>query len=100
MHKSFGYLASTSDFHEVIELKYVKVYIVGHRKYFDWRKAAAYGSPVVGYANRRNDIYILGKRVGNRIVINQAVLGHELNHLLNFEKPDIANPDELDDLGL
>lgn len=83
----------------MVELKNVKVYIVSDRRDFDWDKASAYGSPVLGYAKRNNEIHVLGKRVGDKIVVNQAILGHELNHLLNFKNPNIANPDKLDDLG-
>ena len=39
------------------------------------------------------------KRVKGKVVLNQAILGHELTHLLNFKNPDIANPDKLDDIG-
>lgn len=27
-------------------------------------------------------------------------MGHELNHLLNFKNPKVADPDKLDELGL
>ena len=86
--------------HEVIEIKNVKVHIVSDRKDFNWHKAAAYGSPVLGYARRTNEIHVFGKLVGDKIIINQAILGHELNHLLNFKNPRIANPDRLSELGL
>ena len=32
----------------------------------------------------------------NKIILNQIVLGHELNHLLQFADQEISNPDELD----
>jgi len=99
IQKGFASLEKTTDLHEIIELRNIKVHIVGDRKYFKWQKAAAFGSPVVGYATTKNEIFLFGKVVKGKIIINQAILGHELNHLLNFKNPKIANPDKLDDLG-
>ena len=89
----------TPNLNEVIDLKNVKVHIVGDRKYFKWDIAAAYGSPVSGYATSKNEIYVFGKIVKGKVVLNQAILGHELTHLLSFKNSKIANPDKLDDLG-
>ena len=92
-------MEESPDLHEVLLLENVTIHIVGHRKHFQWEKAATFGSSVVGYANKKNEIWLLGKIVDGKIVINQVVLGHELNHLLNFKNPKIADPDKLDDLG-
>ena len=54
----------------------------------------------MGYATDRNEIFVFGKRVGDQIVVDQSILGHELNHLLNFTNPSVANPDTLAELGL
>ena len=97
--KSFGSLDDSPQLNELIDLGGVKVHIVGHRHFFNYQRAAAYGSPVVGYATSNNEIWIYGKYVKGQIVVNQAVLGHELMHLLNFKKRSIADPDKLDDLG-
>ena len=99
IQKGFASFDKTPDLHEVIELKNIKVHIVGDRKHFKWDRAAAYGSPVAGYATRKNEIYVFGKLVKGKVVLNQAILGHELTHLLNFKNPNIANPDKLDDIG-
>ena len=88
-------------FHEVIELKAVKVHIINRRKFFKWDKGSAYGSPVTGYATKKgNEIFIFGKKVKGKIIINEVILGHELNHLLNNENPKIVNPDKLTKMGL
>ena len=100
MRQGFASIEPTPDLYEVVELKNVKVFIVGDRKLFKWEKAGTSGSPIEGYANTNNEIRVLGKRVGDKIVVNQAVLGHELNHLLNFKNPKIANPRKLDEMGL
>ncbi len=99
IQKGFASLDKPPNLLEVIELKNVKVHIVGDRKYFKWDKAAAYGSPVAGYATSKNEIYVFGKMVKGKVVLNQAILGHELTHLLNFKNSDIGNPDKLDDIG-
>ena len=99
IQKGFASLDETPNLHEVIKLKDVTIHIVGSRKLFDWNIAAAYGSPVVGYANTKNEIWIFGKVVGGKIIVNQAILGHEFDHLLNFHSSTIANPDQLDELG-
>ncbi len=99
-HRSFAQVDDDPDLYEVIELKRVRVYIVGQRKHFKWKEAAAYGSPYRGYATERNEIFVFGKRVGDKIVVDQSILGHELNHLLNFREPSVANPDKLSEMGL
>ena len=98
--QAFESFEQTSELYEVIELRNIKIYIVGDRKHFKWNGAAAYGSPILGYATKNNDIYVFGRRVGNKIIINETVLGHEFNHLLNYQNPEIADPDKLDKLEL
>ncbi|MEW6667878.1 MAG: hypothetical protein AB1512_21925 [Thermodesulfobacteriota bacterium] len=97
--QSFACLDESPNVNEVVDLGGVKVHIVGHRQYFNYKRAAAYGSPVAGYATSNNEIWLFGRLVKGKIVVNQAVLGHELMHLLNFKNPKIADPDRLDDLG-
>lgn len=99
LDQAFASLEDSPNLHEVIDIGGVKVHIVGHRQYFNYQRAAAYGSPVAGYATSNNEIWLFGKFVRGKIVVNQAVLGHEFMHLLNFKNPKIANPDQLDDLG-
>jgi len=100
LQAGFDALPPTPELHQVVEIEQVRIHIVGDRKHFAAPSAAAYGSPIVGYATRANEIWLFGKLVDGRIVINQAILGHELNHLLNFHQPQVADPDRLDDLGL
>ena len=97
--RGFESSKETEDVYEVIELEKVRIYIVGHRKHFQWEKAAAYGPDLSGYATTENEIYIFGKRAGDKIIVNQAILGHEMNHLLNFKNRKIANPDRLEKIN-
>ena len=99
-NKGFKSVYKESELHETIELVNVTVHIVGNRDKFKFKKAAAYGSPIQGYATRKNEIWIFGTVVNGRIVLNQAILGHELNHLLQFNHPQVHNPDKLDDIGM
>jgi hypothetical protein len=99
LQKGFVSLPETPTLNEVIQLKEVTVHIVGNRNLFDWNIAAAYGSPVAGYANTKNEIWVFGRVVNGKIVLNQAIIGHEFTHLLNFTRESIANPDNLDDIG-
>ena len=100
LQNGFTSLAETPDLHKIIKIKEVTVHIVGHRRHFNWNVAAAYGSPVAAYANTNNEIWIIGKVVKGRIIVNQAILGHEFQHLLNFQANEIADPDQLDSLGV
>lgn len=95
---AFDSFEETPDLNRTVELERVRVHIVGNRKFFELDKAAAEGSSTIAYATSSNDIFLFGKRVGNKIIVNQAVLGHELTHLLNNKDAEIANPDELKEL--
>jgi len=99
IQRGYASLHKPSDLYEVIELPKVTVHIVGDRDKFNWHKASTYGSPVLGYATRDNQIWVFGTQVKGRIILNQAVLGHELNHLLQFANPKVQDPDQLDDIG-
>jgi len=99
IQKGFAAIADTPELNREIVLKDVRIRVVGKRKRFN-QEAASYGSRVLGYATADNEITVLGKQVGDIIVVNQAVLGHELNHLLNFANLEMANPDDLEDQGL
>jgi len=100
LEAGFASLAETPDLHHVIKLKDVTIHIVGRRSLFGDGKAAAYGSPVAAYANTNNEIWLFGKEVDGKIILNQAILGHELYHLMEFSSKELANPDKLDEMGL
>ena len=50
--------------------------------------------PRAGAANTNNEIWVVGRCSDKGIILNQMILGHELQHLLNFEDRRIADPDE------
>ncbi len=93
--------SETEMLNKTFVLKNVKVRIVGSKKYF---RPGAHPA-TAGYANTKNEIVILGKVVKfkngkKRIVINQEILGHELQHLLDWVSLEVANPDKLNESGL
>jgi len=96
MQTAFESCEEPNNLNMVVELKNVRVHIVSDRKYFEWEKASADNSRILGYATTSNDIYVFGRKLGNQIVVNQAILGHELNHLLHYQNSRVANPDRLD----
>jgi hypothetical protein len=100
MQAAFDSYEATDDLDMVVELKNVRVHIVSDRKYFEWEKASADDSRLLGYATKSYEIFVFGRKLGNKIVVNQAVLGHELNHLLNYQNVTVANPDRLDIIEL
>jgi len=99
MQRGFSELEPTPELYREVTLQQVKVVIVGDRQQFRWSKAAAENSGILGYATPDNEIWVFGKVVNGEIVVNEAVLGHELTHLLNFQDTRIANPDTLSNLN-
>ena len=91
------HLAADPELYRVIRIQDLRVVIVGDRKYFQWDKAREYDSRIRAYA-KGNEIRVLGYQRGEKIVINQAILGHELMHILNFRDSRLANPDRLEEL--
>ncbi len=100
MQRGFSELKPTPDLYKELTLEHVKVVIVGNRQQFNWSKAAAENSQILGYATPANEIWVFGKIVNGKIVVNEAVIGHELTHLLNFRDARVANPDTLRELNL
>ena len=95
MQTAFDSYEAANNLNMVVELKNVRIHIVSDRKYFEWEKASAYDSRMLGYATTGNEIFVFGRKLGNKIVVNQAILGHELNHLLNYQNSIVANPNRL-----
>lgn len=96
LSSAFKSLEKDPSLAKVIKLEKVRVYIVGDSSKFGNHLFREKRLKIQGYARRKNEIWILGRRdKSNRIVLNPWVLGHELQHLLNFKEPEIANPDNL-----
>jgi hypothetical protein len=100
IQRGFSGLEPTPGLYKELTLNRVKVVIVGEREQFQWIKAASENSNILGYATPTNEIWVFGKVVNGKIVVNEAVIGHELTHLLNFQDASIANPDTLRELDM
>ena len=49
--------------------------------------------PAAGRANTNNEIWVIGRKINGIVTLNQFILGHELQHLLNWKDRRIVNPD-------
>lgn len=59
------------------------------------------GEPAInGLAWRSGKVMIKGRVWNGRIIVNQAVLGHEITHLLNFQNHLVMDPDKYAEEGL
>jgi len=98
MQRSFDMLPEDLKLKKTIVLKDVKIHIVGHCGQYDFADFRDPNKRVVGYATTNNEIWVIGKRVNGKIIINQIVLGHELAHLLSYQdllgmiSPDLYDP--------
>jgi len=92
--KWFKELPETASLHVAIDIDKLTIHMVSDRKDFDWEKARKNQYGIAAYANTRNEISILGKKIGGRIIVNQLVLGHEFNHILNFADRNVVDPDD------
>ncbi len=100
IYSAFHYLEKDPNFDTTITLKNVKIRIVGDRNKF--YGPYAQNKSVKGYVKIKKDdsaeIYLLGYRANGKIVVNQLVLGHEINHILSQKNKEIADPDKLENL--
>lgn len=98
--RSFALVPAGKEFARSVELN-IKVNIVSSPAQFAHKPYRDKNKRIAGYATSDGQIWIIGKmQPGGLIVVNQNVLGHELNHLLNVQNSKIADPDQLDAAGL
>lgn len=88
----FKALPETPALNKVVTINKLTIHIVSNRKDFTWEKARDTQKGIAGYANTNDEIGILGKKVGDKIIVNQFILGHEFKHILNFHDSDIVDP--------
>ena len=88
-----GCVTTQAPFHETVVLDRVEVHVVSDRSLFDWAGAQ---ENTLGYAYQNGKIFVLGRREVNGTITPDFywVLGHELQHLMNWTNPVFTNPDE------
>ena len=91
----FRALPETPELNKVVTIDKLTIQIVSDRKDFDWNKARDPQKGIAGYANTNNEIGILGKKIGEKIVVKQIILGHEFKHILNFHDSHIVDPHDI-----
>ncbi len=100
IQSAFNALDEATDIDTTVVLRQVKVRIIGDREKFLNRYAL--DKSVRGYVKINKDdsaeVFVLGYRQKGKIIVNQVVLGHEINHILSHQNDQIANPDRLKEL--
>jgi len=61
--------------------------------------AIGYPGAVATYSHPEGAIRIVGKKINGKIVLCPAVLGHEVQHALEYQDGEFANPDKLEEFG-
>lgn len=88
------------EFHEIFTLGNAEIHVVSNRELFGHAIARDPANNYGGYTVKDLrkypilEVWVIGKRVDGLIMINWAILGHEISHVLNFENPRIKSPDE------
>ncbi|MCL5808770.1 MAG: hypothetical protein M1418_09550 [Deltaproteobacteria bacterium] len=65
----------------------------------DDMSAIGYPGAVATYSHPEGAIRIVGKKINGKIVLCPAVLGHEVQHALEYQDGGFANPDKLEEFG-
>ncbi|MBA4423298.1 MAG: hypothetical protein C0390_09400 [Syntrophus sp. (in: bacteria)] len=89
-----GFNALKGDPFDVYETEIkIKVIVV------DDMKAIGYPGAVGTYSHPEGAIRIVGKKINGKIILCPAVLGHEVQHALEYQDGEFANPDKFQEFG-
>lgn len=95
-HIGYTYLPESLPLNETIVLRNLKVHIVGSLKKFGRNKFRDDEKAPVDDPRRKHEIWVVGKKLKGKIIINQVVLGHELKHLMHLVRPEVVCPCRLE----
>lgn len=95
-HIGYTYLPESLPLNETIVLRNLKVHIVGSLKKFEREKFRDDEKAPVDDPRRKHEIWVVGKKLKGKIIINQVVLGHELKHLMHLIRPEVVCPCRLE----
>jgi hypothetical protein len=64
-------------------------------------KAIGYPGAAATYSHPEGVIRIIGKKINGKIVLCPSVIGHEIQHALEYQDRDgeFVNPDKLEEYG-
>lgn len=90
--RGFASLPADPGLHYETEIK-VKIIVVGDSSQTGYPGAAA------TYSHPDGVIRIIGRMVNNKIVLCPAVIGHEIQHALQFQDGNFVDPDKMEEYG-
>ncbi|MHB8772519.1 MAG: hypothetical protein ACYC7J_16115 [Syntrophales bacterium] len=90
--RGFNTLKGDPTLYHEAEIK-MKVIVVGDLADIGYPGAAA------TYSHPEGVIRIMGKKINGKIVLCPAVIGHEVQHALEYQDGNFANPDKLEEYG-
>lgn len=90
--RGFDALPSDPSLYYETEIK-VKVIVVGDPSRVGYPGAAA------TYSHPEGIIRISGKQIKGKIVLCPAVIGHEIQHALQFQSENFVDPDKMEEYG-
>lgn len=93
----FDSLPESRPLNEKIVLNDIKVHIVGSLEEFEKNKFCVDKVGISVDPGRKHEIWVVGKKLKGKIIINQIVLGNQLSHLIHFNRPDVACPSRMED---
>ncbi|MCG6533382.1 MAG: hypothetical protein L7F78_01550 [Syntrophales bacterium LBB04] len=90
--RGFASLPTDTSLHYETEIK-IKVIVVGDSS------QTGYPGAVGTYSHPSGVIRVMGKRVNGKIVLCPAVIGHEIQHALQFQDGHFVDPDKMEEYG-
>ena len=93
-YTNLGYtsLPESSPLNETVVIKNLRVIIVGSLDQYQRRRITQNVDDTAQPVEPRHDIWIIGKKLKGKIIINQVVLGYELKNLMHLIRPDVLCP--------
>ena len=93
-YTNLGYtsLPESSPMNETIIIENLRIIIVGSLDEYQRRRITQEKDDTAQPAEPGHDIWIIGRKLKGKIIINQVVLGYELKRLMHLIRPDVLCP--------
>ena len=97
-YTNLGYtsLPESSPLNETIRIENLRVIIVGSLDQYQRRSITQNADDPAQPMEPRHNIWVIGKKLKGKIIINQVVLGYELKNLMHLIRPDVLCPCDLE----